>query len=104
IADHRVLEKHHWFSLFNTRQREEALLLFDVLIHSKTWETALNNAAYFREKLNEGEFVYALYAAVIHSKLGAGIVLPPLYEVTPHLFTNSEVIQKAYTAQMTQTP
>ncbi|MBD5074774.1 hypothetical protein GUF45_24725, partial [Xanthomonas citri pv. citri] len=65
IADHWVLEKHHWFSLFNTRQREEALLLFDVLIHSKTWETALNNAAYFREKLNEGEFVYALYAAVI---------------------------------------
>ncbi|TOF90432.1 hypothetical protein CGJ15_24505, partial [Vibrio parahaemolyticus] len=32
IKDHRVLEQHHWFSLFNTRQREEALLLFDVLI------------------------------------------------------------------------
>ncbi|MBD5001274.1 hypothetical protein GUF49_06910, partial [Xanthomonas citri pv. citri] len=40
----------------------------------------------------------------IHSDLGAGIVLPPLYEVTPHMFTNSEIISKAYTSQMTQTP
>ncbi|XP_018012847.1 hemocyanin-like [Hyalella azteca] len=104
LEDHRLLEKHHWFSLFNTRQREEALMLFDVLMNSKTWETAVNNAAYFRERVNEGEFVYALYAAVIHSDLGTGIVLPPLYEVTPHMFTNSEVIQKAYTAKMTQTP
>ncbi|XP_069959317.1 hemocyanin B chain-like [Cherax quadricarinatus] len=104
IKDHRVLEQHHWFSLFNTRQREEALLLFDVLIHCKTWSCFVHNAAYFRERLNEGEFAYALYVAVIHSDLGQGIVLPPLYEVTPHLFTNSEVINKAYTAKMTQTP
>lgn len=104
LNDHRLLEQHHWFSLFNPRQREEALMLFDVFMHCKDFETAVNNAAYFREKMNEGEFVYALYAAVIHSPLGAGIVLPPLYEVTPHMFTNSEVIQKAYTAQMTQTP
>nr|XP_053627537.1 hemocyanin B chain-like [Cherax quadricarinatus] len=104
IKDHRVLEQHHWFSLFNTRQREEALLLFDVLMHCKTWSCFVHNAAYFRERLNEGEFAYALYVAVIHSDLGQGIVLPPLYEVTPHLFTNSEVINKAYTAKMTQTP
>ncbi|KAF2345203.1 Hemocyanin N-terminal [Trinorchestia longiramus] len=104
MNDHRLLEKHHWFSLFNPRQREEALMLFEVLINCNDWDTAVNNAAYFREHMNEGEFVYAIYATVIHSKLGEGIVLPPLYEVTPHMFTNSEVIQKAYTAQMTQTP
>ena len=102
LNDHRLLEQHHWFSLFNTRQREEALMLFDVLMHCKTWDAAVHNAAYFREQMNEGEFVYALYAAVIHSDLGKGLVLPPLYEVTPHMFTNSEVITKAYTAQMTQ--
>nr|XP_045583379.1 hemocyanin B chain-like [Procambarus clarkii] len=104
LKDGRLLEQHHWFSLFNTRQREEALLLFEVLIHCRTWEGFLDNAAYFRERVNEGEFVYALYVAVIHSDLGHGIVLPPLYEVTPHLFTNSEVINKAYSAKMTQTP
>ncbi|RXG53313.1 Hemocyanin B chain [Armadillidium vulgare] len=104
IEDHRVLEKHHYFSLFNDRHREEALFLFDVLIHSDDWNTAVANAAYFRERLNEGVFVYAIYVTVIHAKLADHIVLPPLYEITPHLFTNSEVINKAYSAKMTQTP
>jgi len=102
--DGRLLEQHHWFSLFNTRQREEALMLFKVLMNCKSWDCAVSNAAFFREKMNEGEFVYAIYVAVTHSELGKGIVLPPLYEVTPHMFTNSEIIQKAYSAQMTQTP
>ncbi|WP_316576836.1 hypothetical protein, partial [Klebsiella pneumoniae] len=79
-------------------------MLFEVLIQCKEWDCAVKNAAYWREHMNEGEFVYALYTAVIHSDLGHGIVLPPLYEVTPHLFTNSEIIQKAYTAKMTNTP
>merc|ERR1712212_1459113 len=104
MNDHRLTEQHHWFSLFNNRQREEALMLFDVLMHCKTWDCAIHNAAYFREHMNEGEFVYALYTAVVHSPFGKGIVLPPLYEVTPHMYTNSEIIQKAYTAQMTQKP
>merc|ERR1711942_366081 len=56
------------------------------------------------EKMNEGEFVYAIYTVIAHTRHGKGIVLPPLYEVTPHMFTNSEIIQKAYSAQMTQTP
>jgi len=104
LKDHRLLEQHHWFSLFNERHREEALMLFDVLIHCKTWDCAVHNAAYWREHMNEGVFVYALYTAVIHADYGKGIILPPLYEVTPHMFTNSEVIQKAYTAKMTNTP
>ncbi|XP_069953474.1 hemocyanin-like [Cherax quadricarinatus] len=104
LEDHRLLEQHHWFSLFNDRQREEALLLVDVLLHCTSFEGFKNNAAYFRERMNEGEFVYALYAAVTHSHLTQHVVLPPLYEITPHLFTNSEVINKAYAAKMTQTP
>merc|ERR1712212_545792 len=95
MNDHRLLEKEHWFSLFNERHRQEALMLFDVLIHCKSWACLVGNAAYFRERMNSGEFVYALYVAVIHSDLGDHIVLPPLYEVTPHMFTNSEIINKA---------
>jgi len=104
LNDDRLLERHHWFSLFNTRQREEALMLFKVLLHCHGWECAVKNAAFFREKMNEGEFVYAIYAVITHSRHGEVLVMPPMYEVTPHLFTNSEIIQKAYTAQMTQTP
>ncbi|KAK4289863.1 hypothetical protein Pmani_037199 [Petrolisthes manimaculis] len=104
VHQQRLLQKHHWFSLFQERQREEALMLFDVLIHCNSWRGFVNNAAYFRERVNEGQFVYALYVAVIHSDLASHVVLPPLYEITPHLFTNNEIIQKAYTAKMTQTP
>ncbi|XP_063615300.1 hemocyanin subunit-like [Penaeus indicus] len=78
-------------------------MLFDVLIHSKGWDTFVSNAAYFRQIMNEGEFVYALYVAVIHSPL-AEHVLPTLYEVTPHLFTNNEVIEAAYRTKQTQKP
>ncbi|KAB7501481.1 Hemocyanin B chain, partial [Armadillidium nasatum] len=104
IEDHRILEQKHYFSLFNPRHREEALMFFGVLMHCADWNTAISSAAYFRERLNEGVFVYGLYTAVIHSKAGEGVVLPPLYEVTPHLFTNSEVINEAYSAKMRQTP
>jgi len=100
----RLLEQEHWFSLFNTRQREEALMLVDVLLSCQTFETFVGNAAFFRENMNEGEFVYAFYVAVTHSDLMQDVVLPPLYEVTPHMFTNAEVIDKAYAAKMTQTP
>jgi len=104
VKDERLLQQDHWFSLFNTRQREEALMLFKVFMNCKHWHCLVHNAAFFRERMNEGEFVYALNTAVIHSKHGKGLVLPPLYEVTPHMFTNSEIIQEAYVAQMTQTP
>ncbi|KAK4289521.1 hypothetical protein Pmani_037513 [Petrolisthes manimaculis] len=97
-----LLEQKHWFSLFNTRQRTEALMLYDVLEHSTDWATFVGNAAYFRKRMNEGEFCYALYAAVSHSELTHHVVLPPLYEVTPHMFTNAEVIEQAYRAKMTQ--
>ncbi|MPC25128.1 hemocyanin-like [Portunus trituberculatus] len=100
----RLLKQHNWFSLFNTRQREEALMLVDVLLNCKDFETFVGNAAFFRENMNEGEFVYALYVAVTHSDVMQDVVLPPLYEVTPHMFTNSEVLDKAYAAKMTQTP
>merc|ERR1719370_2547957 len=88
VNDGRTLKQKNFFSLFNTKHREDALMLFEVFINCKNWDPCVrNNAAYFRERMNEGVFIYAA-----------------LYEVTPHMFTNSEVINQAYTAQMTQTP
>ena len=104
LDDHRLLQQHHWFSLFNPRHREEALMLFEVFYNSNDFDVAYHNAAFFREHVNEGVFVYAVYVAITHCDFGEGIILPPLYEITPHLFTNAEVVSKAYTAKMTQTP
>lgn len=104
IEDGRVLQKKHYFSLFNREHRKEALLLVKILLSCQDFEHFIGNAAYFRKYLNEGVFVYAIYAAVSHSEHTRDVELPPLYEVTPHLFVSTEVIQKAYTAKMTQTP
>jgi len=105
VQDGRVLKQKNYFSLFNPRHREEALMFFDVLMHCKAWTPCvINNAAYFRKNLNEGVFIYGVYVSVIHHPIADGLILPPLYEVTPHMFTNSEVINLAYTAKMTATP
>merc|ERR1719370_820061 len=105
VNDGRTLKQKNFFSLFNTRHREEALMLFEVFLNCKNWDPCTrNNAAYFRQRMNEGVFIYAAYVGVTHHPLAKGIILPALYEVTPHMFTNSEIINQAYTAQMTQTP
>merc|ERR1711970_978399 len=102
IKDGRVTKQKTWYSLFNARHREESLMLFEVLLNTNTWIDFTKNAAFFRTKLNEGVYLYAMYVSVIHSELATGLVLPPLYEVTPHMFTNSETIHAAYTAKMEQ--
>ncbi|CAL4121185.1 unnamed protein product [Meganyctiphanes norvegica] len=105
VNDGRTLKQKNFFSLFTPKHREEALMLFEVFINCKNWDPCIrNNAAYFRSRMNEGVFTYAVYVGVIHHPVAKGVVLPPLYEITPHMFTNSEVINKAYTAKMTQTP
>ncbi|XP_076048335.1 hemocyanin A chain-like [Oratosquilla oratoria] len=104
VEQGNMLVKKHWFSLFNERHREEAVMLVDALLSCTDFNFFKGHAAYFRQHMNEGEYVYALYVAVTHSDVTSGVILPPLYEVTPHLFTNSEVIQRAYTAKMTHTP
>merc|ERR1711887_6751 len=102
IKEGRVTKQKTWYSLFNARHREESLMLFEVLLNTNTWIDFTKNAAFFRTKLNEGVYLYAMYVSVIHSELATGLVLPPLYEVTPHMFTNSETIHAAYTAKMEQ--
>ena len=101
----RTLEQKKYFSLFNPKHREDAIMLFEVLMNCKSWDPCFrNNAAYFRERMNEAVFVYALYVSCIHHPISFKVVLPPLYEVTPHMFTNTEIMDAAYTATMRQTP
>ena len=105
FEDGRLLKQNSYFSLFNPQHREEALMLFETLMTCKDWTPCVNNnAAYFRDKMNEGVFVYGFYVAVIHHPIADGLVLPPLYEVTPHMFTNTEVMNLATSAKMTATP
>ncbi|XP_045606902.2 pseudohemocyanin-2-like [Procambarus clarkii] len=104
LKDHHLEEKEHFFSVFNCTQREQAMMLANVLMQCQDWTIFTSYAAYFRQQMNEEEFVYAMYAAVAHSPLTRNVVLPPIYEIMPHFFTSSEVLQQAYKAKMTTKP
>lgn len=88
------------FSVFYEHHREEAKALFKVFYYAKDWETFYKVACWAREHVNEGMFVYAIHAAVFHRDDLQGMVLPPIYEIYPYFFVNSEVIDKAYYYKM----
>nr|CAR85695.1 hemocyanin subunit type 1 [Hierodula membranacea] len=92
------------FTLFNDKHREQMITVFESLFFAQDWDTFLRTACWCRDRVNEGQFVYALSVAVLHREDTRGIVLPPPYEIYPHLFVNSEVIHAAYKAKMRQEP
>jgi tyrosinase len=76
--------------------------LFEILHEAKDWDQFYKTAVAAREVTNEGQFFYAFSVAILHRE--EGFILPPPYEVFPHLFTTSDVVRQAYRAKMTQTP
>lgn len=100
----RLLPRGHIFTLFNDRHREQMITIFESLFYAEDWDTFYRTACYARDRVNEGQFIYALSVAVLHREDTRGVVLPPAYEVYPHLFVNSDVIHAAYRAKMRQDP
>jgi len=90
------------FNLFEEKDRNQMIELFEILHFAEEWDLFYKTAVYIRDRANEGQFYYAFSVAVLHRS--EGLVLPPPYEVFPHLFTTSDVIRQAYRAKMTQTP
>lgn len=88
------------FSVLYKEHIKQVKPIFDVLYFAKDWDTFFKTAVFLREYVNEGMFVYALSVAVVHRQDTRDLILPPPYEVYPHLFVNTETIQKAYEARM----
>lgn len=84
------------FSIFNELQQEQAIALFNVFYYAKDYDTFYKTAVYLRNQVNEGLYLYSLSVAILYRPDTTGIVLPPIYEVYPYYFFNSEVIQEAY--------
>lgn len=100
----KLLPRGQIFTLFEDDHREGMILLFESLLYSLDFDTFLRTAVWARDRINEGQFVYALSVAVLHREDTKGVVLPPPYEIYPHLFVNSEVIINAYKSKMRQEP
>ncbi|XP_066999956.2 hexamerin [Anabrus simplex] len=95
-----LLPRGEIFSVLYQPHMEQAIKIFDLFYSAKDWDTLLKTACWARDRVNEGQFVYALTVALLHRQDTQDVVLPPFYEITPHLFVDSETIQKAYEARM----
>jgi len=94
------MPKYEAFSIFYERQRLEAKLLFDLFYYAKDLETFYKTAAWARVHVNEGQFLYAFYTAVIQRPDTTGIVLPAPYEMYPEYFLNLDTLNKIFRIKM----
>lgn len=91
-----VLPKGFTFSTIRDVTMKEVAALFNLFYYSVDYDTFYKNVIFARANMNEGVFMYALTVAVIHRPdLFTGIVLPPIYEIYPYYFINSDVLTKA---------
>nr|AVC68643.1 arylphorin subunit b [Spodoptera exigua] len=86
-----TLPKYYPFSIFYQRMRDEAIALFHVLYFAKDFDTFYKTACWAKVYMNEEQFFYAYYIAIVQRKDTTGIVLPAPYEVYPQLFMNKDV-------------
>ena len=80
--------------------RDEAIALFHVMYYAKDFDTFYKTAAWAKVYLNEEQFLYAYYIAVVQRADTNGIVLPAPYEVYPQFFFNKEALIRMYRTKM----
>lgn len=90
-----MLPRDAIFSEFNDEQLEQAIALFKLFYYAKDYPTFYNTAVWARSYVNQGMYLYALSVAFLQRPDTYGVALPPIYEIYPFYFYNSEVIQKA---------
>lgn len=90
-----MLPKEAIFSILSPAHRKIAIELFEMMYYAKDFDTFYKISAWARCHVNGEMFTYALYVAVIHRPDTVGIILPPIYEVNPYYFFNTEVMTKA---------
>ncbi|XP_015605378.1 hemocyanin B chain [Cephus cinctus] len=104
IENGHLIPREEIFSLFDANQRKQMKILFDCLMAAKDWDTFMGLATYVRDKMNHRQFVYGFCTALLHRNDCRGLKLPPAYEITPHMFLTTDVIRRAYQAQMQGKP
>ncbi|KAG5889588.1 hypothetical protein JTB14_010220 [Gonioctena quinquepunctata] len=89
------LAKRAIFSIFDDDHMHQAIALFRVLYYAEDFDVFYKTAVWARMNVNEGMFVYCLYVTVVHRADTKDIMLPPIHEVTPHMFFGADVINEA---------
>ncbi|KAL2732724.1 hexamerin-like [Vespula maculifrons] len=95
-----MLARGDVFSIYYPKLLKESVALYHLFYYAKDFDVFYKTALWARIYVNEGQFVCALYNAVISRPDTLYIQLPPLYEIYPYVFFNSEVLKKAYHAKI----
>lgn len=93
--NHGLIGNNELFSIYNPVHRDEVIALFHVFYYAKSWDSFYKSLIWARFNVNEGQFIYALTVALVHRQDMQGLELPAIYEINPHFFFNSDVIQRA---------
>ncbi|KAK0085371.1 hypothetical protein PV325_005322 [Microctonus aethiopoides] len=95
-----MLRRGALFSVYYKEHREELRVLFRLLYSAKDFQTFYKTACFCRLYLNQGMFITALTTSVMYRPDCKHIILPPMYEIYPHLFFDNEYIQEAHHYKM----
>lgn len=72
------------------------LALFKLFYAANDFNVFYMTALWARVYVNEGQFIFALYNAVLRRPDTKYLQLPQPYEMYPYAFFNSEVLEKAH--------
>ncbi|KAI5749529.1 hypothetical protein M8J76_008058 [Diaphorina citri] len=86
------------FSVLNNNQLNQAVQLFDLFYFANDFNTFYQAACFARDNVNEGQFVYAFYTAIVQRPDTKYLSLPAISEVYPQLFVKATVIKQAQDA------
>lgn len=90
-----MLGRTEEFSIYYPSQLKEVNQLFKLFYYANNFDTFYSTALWAKNNMNGGVFLTAFYTAVINRWDTKFIQLPPLYELYPYNFYNSEVLSKA---------
>ncbi|XP_053976478.1 arylphorin subunit alpha-like [Hylaeus volcanicus] len=95
-----MLPRGALFSVYYPKLLKELMALFDLFYYANDFDVFYKTALWARIYMNEGQYIYALYNAIIRRPDTKYIQLPPVYELYPNAFYNSEVLEKAHYPQI----
>ncbi|XP_076243329.1 hexamerin 70a [Calliopsis andreniformis] len=97
---HGMLARGDIFSMFYPKILNEMEALFKLFYAANDFDIFYKTALWARINVNEGQFIFALYNAVLKRPDTKYIQLPPPYEMYPYGFFNAEVLEKAHHAKL----
>lgn len=99
LYEYGMLPRGELSSVYYPRHLKETEALLRLFYYAKDFDTFYKTAAWARINMNEMQYIYAFYIAVTRREDTKFIQLPPLYEIYPYAFFNSEVLEKAHHAK-----